>query len=236
MRSTIVLVHGAFAESATWRRVISELDGEHPVVAAANPLRGLAADAESVDDVVRSIDGPVVLVGHAYGGAVISNVSPESGNIAALVYVNGYAPQAGESCFALSTMFPGSRLGDAVREVRRRDGDADLTIAHEQFHEIFAADVPADEAAMMAVTQRPASRQALTEPSGDPLWTSVPSWFVYGTEDRIIPAAAHHFMAERAHTNGATRMHGASHAVAVSHPELAARVILEAASMVGTAV
>ena len=136
MRSTIVLVHGAFAESASWDRVIPELQqAGHPVVAAANPLRGLASDAASVSDVVGSIDGPVVLVGHSYGGAVISNVDPDAGDIIALVYVNGFAPDAGENCFTLSTMFPGSTLGDALQAVQRRDGLTDLSIVRERFHE-----------------------------------------------------------------------------------------------------
>src|SRR5689334_1570812 len=111
MRPTIVLVHGAFAESASWNGVIYPLlHAHHRVIAAANPLRGLAADAAAITDVVREIDGPVVLVGHSYGGAVITNVDPDAGEIAGLVYVGGFAPGPGETCFGLSTMFPGSTL------------------------------------------------------------------------------------------------------------------------------
>ena len=233
MRSTIVLVHGAFAESASWDRVIPELRAAgHDVVAAANPLRGLASDAASVSDVVRSIDGPVVLVGHSYGGAVITNVDPDAGEITALVYVCGFAPDAGETCFALSTMFPGSTLGDALQAVKRHDGLTDLTIVPERFHEQFAADVPAEQAALMAATQRPVTQEALTEPSGErPLWKGLPSWFVYGEEDRNIPAAVQHFMAERAHAHGAMALRGASHAAAVSRPEPTVQTILEAAAL-----
>ena len=112
MKPTIVLVHGAFAESASWDAVIDSLaDAGLPVIAAANPLRGLAADAASVGDLVRTIDGPVVLVAHSYGGAVISNVPADAGEITGLVYVNGFAPDPGESCFSLAGRFPGSKLG-----------------------------------------------------------------------------------------------------------------------------
>jgi pimeloyl-ACP methyl ester carboxylesterase len=238
MRSTIVLVHGAFADSGSWSSVIAELlETQHPVIAAANPLRGLASDAASVGDLIGSIDGPVVLVGHSYGGAVISNVSPDAGEIVGLVYVNGFAPQAGESCLELSRTLPGSALGDAIHALQRHDGLTDLRIDPKRFHDVFAADVPTEQAALMAATQRPATEEALTEESGDhPLWKTLPSWFVYGAEDQVIPAALHHFMAERARAHGAVRLDGASHAVAVSRPDATARTILEAAAWVGTAV
>src|SRR3954449_13548349 len=143
MRPTIVLVHGAFAESASWDGVVDRLLAEGlPVVAAANPLRGLAADAQSVSDLVGTIDGPVVLVAHSYGGAVISNVDPDAGEIAGLVYVNGFAPDAGENCFQLAAMFPGSTLGEAtVQPVPRSDGTTDFYVARDPFHDIFCADV-----------------------------------------------------------------------------------------------
>src|SRR3954449_2047533 len=144
MRPTIVLVHGAFAESASWDRVIDPLAAEgHRVIAAANPLRSLAGDAAAVSDLVRTIEGPVVLVGHSYGGAVISNVDPDAGDIAGVVYVNGFAPDAGESCFQLAAMFPGSMLGQALQPVPRSDGTTDLYIKPSRFHGQFAADVPA---------------------------------------------------------------------------------------------
>ena len=169
MQPTIVLVHGAFAESASWDRVIDPLAAEgHRVVAAANPLRGLASDAAAVSDLVRTIEGPVVLVAHSYGGAVISNVDADAGDIAGLVYVNGFAPEPGENCFQLAGMFPGSMLGEAtVRPVSRSDGTTDLYIAPDGFHDIFCQDVPAPQAALMAATQRPATQEALVEPSGE---------------------------------------------------------------------
>ena len=181
---------------------------------------------------VGSIDGPVVLVAHSYGGAVISNVDPDAGDIVALVYVNGFAPDAGEDCFTLSTMFPGSVLGDALQAVQRHDGLTDLSIRQERFHEVFAPDVDAEQAALMAATQRPATQEALTEPSGErPLWKGLPSWFVYGEEDRVIPAALHHFMAERARAHGTMALRGASHAVASSRPDATVQTILEASAL-----
>jgi pimeloyl-ACP methyl ester carboxylesterase len=237
MPPTIVLVHGAFAESASWDRVIHHLlEAGHDVIAAANPLRGLAADAAAVSDVVRTVDGPVLLVGHSYGGAVISNVAADAGEIAGLVYVCGFAPDVGESANALAQRFPGSTLGDALQPVPRSDGTTDLYIAPERFHEQFCADVPAAEAARMAVTQRPATLEALQEPTGErPLWKELPSWFLIGAEDRNIPAALQRFMADRAGARRTVELPGASHAAAVSQPDATARLILEAAAPVGAA-
>jgi pimeloyl-ACP methyl ester carboxylesterase len=232
MQPTIVLVHGAFAESASWDGVVDELlkDG-YPVIAAANPLRGLAADAAAISDLVATIDGPVVLVGHSYGGCVISNVSAV-GDVIGLVYVAGFAPAPGESAFTLSGQFPGSTLGDALAMTRRADGTTDLTITRERFHTQFCADVPAEQAARMAVTQRPVTQEALLEPSGEqPLWKTCPSWFVFGEEDRNIPAAAQRYMAERARAHRIVEIPGASHAISVAHPLATARMIREAAAL-----
>jgi pimeloyl-ACP methyl ester carboxylesterase len=234
MSCTIVLVHGAFAESASWDRVIDPLVAEgHRVVTAANPLRGLAADAAAVSDLVRTIEGPVVLVAHSYGGAVISNVDSDAGDIAGLVYVNGFAPEPGENCFQLAAMFPGSMLGEeTARPVPRSDGTTDLYIAADSFHDIFCQDVPASQAALMAATQRPATQEALVEPSGErPLWKDVPSWFLIGEEDRIIPAALQRYMAERASAQRTVAVEGASHAILVSRPDATVHPILEAASL-----
>jgi pimeloyl-ACP methyl ester carboxylesterase len=233
MPPTIVLVHGAFAESSSWDAVIDPLlDAGHPVIAAANPLRGLAADAAAVADVVRAIDGPVVLAAHSYGGAVISNVPADAGEIVGLVYACGFAPEPGESAFSLASMFPGSTLGDALRPVPRSDGTTDLYITTERFHDQFCADVPAPQAARMAATQRPVTQEALTEASGErPLWREVPSWFVIAEDDRNIPAALQHFMAERAGARRTIEIPGASHAISVSHPDATAHQILEAAAL-----
>jgi pimeloyl-ACP methyl ester carboxylesterase len=234
VRSTIVLVHGAFAESASWDGVIEPLvaDG-HRVIAAPNPLRGLAADAASVSDLVRTIEGPVVLVAHSYGGAVISNVDPDAGEIAGLVYVNGFAPAPGENCFGLAGMYPGSMLGEeTVRPVPRSDGTTDLYIAPDSFHDVFCQDVPAPQAALMATTQRPATQEALVEPSGDhPLWKDVPSWFLIGEQDRVIPPDLQRQMADRARAQRTVAVEGASHAIAVSRPDATVHPILEAAAL-----
>jgi pimeloyl-ACP methyl ester carboxylesterase len=234
MRPTIVLVHGAFAESASWDGVVDRLvTSGHDVVAAPNPLRGPAADARSVSDLVRSIEGPVVLVAHSYGGAVITNVDRDAGDIVGLVYVNGFAPDAGEHCFQLAGMFPGSMVGEStVRAVPLSDGTTDFYIAPDSYHEVFCADVPAPQAERMAVTQRPATQEALTEPSGDdPLWKHVPSWFLIGEEDRVVPAALQRYMAERARAQRTVAIEGASHAISVSRPDATVHPILEAAAM-----
>jgi len=233
MPPTIVLIHGAFADSASWDHVIDRLPAEQRVVAAANPLRSLAADAESVSDLVRTIDGPVLLVAHSYGGAVMSNVAADAGEITGLVYVNGFAPDAGEHCFQLAAMYPGSMVGEeTVRPVPRSDGTTDFYIARESFHDVFCADVAESQARKMAITQRPATQEALTEPSGDhPLWRDVPSRFVIGEEDHIIPAALQHFMADRAHAHRKLQIPGGSHAITVSHPGAVADQIMEAAAV-----
>jgi pimeloyl-ACP methyl ester carboxylesterase len=232
MKPTIVLVHGAFAESASWNGVIAALTsaGCSPI-AAANPLRDLAGDAASVGDIVRSIQGPVLLVAHSYGGAVISNVPQDAGEITGLVYVNGFAPDPGESCFSLAGLFPGSMLGkDTLRPVSRSDGTTDLYIVQDRFHELFGADVPAEEAARMAVTQRPATQEALFAPSGErPLWRELPSWFVVGERDLIIPAELQRFMAERAGARRVLEIPGASHALSVSQPQATVDLILAGA-------
>jgi len=232
MFPTIVLIHGAFAESASWDGVIDPLrSAGHPVIAAANPLRGLVADAGSVSDVVAGIEGPVVLAAHSYGGAVMSNVDPACGDIVGLVYVNAFAPDAGETCFALAGKYPGSMLGETtLRPVPRRDGTTDLYIVADRFGELFCADVPAPRASRLAVTQRPATQEALVEPSGArPLWNQVPSCFVIGDGDRIIPPAVQHYMAQRAGSRRTIEIPGASHGTTVSQPHAVAELILHAA-------
>ena len=230
-RLTIVLVHGAYAESASWDGVIEPLQAAgHRVLAWANPLRGVATDAAALTDRVKAIDGPVVLAGHSYGGAVITNLAPEIADIVALVYVAGFALEPGESCGDASALVPGSTLADVLERVPLADGGVDTYIAQSKYRRQFAADVPEAQAARMAVGQRPVTEGALFEPSGgQPLWRARPSWFLFGELDHNIPVGAHRIMAERARAARAVEIPGASHAVGVSRSAETAELILEAA-------
>ncbi len=229
MQTTIILVHGAFAESSSWHGVAAKLPTEHRVVAYANPLRGIASDATGLTALVRSIDGPVVLAGHSYGGAVMTNVPADAGNIVGLVYVAAFALEAGESPGAAASLVPGGTLGDTLQPVPLADGGTDLYIVQGKYHAQFCADLPEDEARLLAITQRPITEAALSEASGDePLWRSVPSWFVFGDQDLNIPVGAHRIMAERAGSRRTVEIDGASHVVGVSHPDETAELIAEA--------
>ncbi|MEV0546400.1 alpha/beta hydrolase [Nocardia salmonicida] len=226
---TIVLVHGAFAESSSWNGVIDQLDQQGLTsIAVGNPLRSVSGDADTVRSVVASIDGPVVLVGHSYGGQVISQVHDPK--VKGLVYVAAFAPEEGETIGELSAKFPGSTLGDTLNKVALPDGSTDLYIQPAKFRQQFAADVPVAQATLDAVTQRPLNDRALNGKSGAPNWKSVPSWFVFPDADFNIPVAAHRFMAERAGSRATVEIKGASHALTVSQPAAVAKVIMEAAT------
>ncbi|WP_265523200.1 alpha/beta fold hydrolase [Oerskovia flava] len=229
--TTVVLVHGAFAENSSWNGVIERLaqDGVR-AVAASNPLRSVASDGEYVADVVRGVDGPVVLVGHSYGGFVTTQAASAVSNVEALVYVGAFAPDTGESTAQLTGLYPGSTLGESVTGTPLTSGETDLTIRPELFHRQFCADVDDATATLMGLTQRAISDRALNEALAAPTpgWRSIPSWFVYGSADKNIPEAALAFFAERAGSRGTTRVEDASHAVAVSQPEVVARTILAA--------
>ena len=231
-KPTIVLVHGAFAESSSWSGVVDELTKRgYPVVAAANPLRGVASDGAYVASLSRSIKGPVVLVGHSYGGAVISAAANGAGNVKALVFVAAFAPDAGESCLDLTAKFPGSTLPPTLAPgVALVEGGEDLYIQQDKFPQQFAADVPVAQSRAMAATQRPIKAAALAESAGAPAWKAIPSWAIYGTGDLNIPPAAMGFMAERAAAKKTVVVKGASHVVMVSHPQEVASLIQLAAS------
>lgn len=233
MKATIVLVHGAFAESSSWHSVIRRLHAaEYRAVAVGNPLRSLAGDAAVVSRVLATIDGPVVLVGHSYGGAVISTAANGHDHVKALVFVAGFAPERGESIGELSGKFPGSTLGETLHEVALADGSADLYIRPDRYHQQFIADVPAEQAALDAATQRPLNTTALNDGSGEPAWKTIPSWFVYPELDNNIPLEAHRFMAERAGARVGIELAGASHAIPASQPDAVADLILKAAASV----
>ncbi|MGL3821200.1 alpha/beta fold hydrolase [Sphingopyxis sp. R3-92] len=231
-KPTIVLVHGAFADSSSWNRVIPILQqGGYTVVAAPNPLRGVRADADVVADVVKGIEGPVVLVGHSYGGSVISEAAEGLTNVKGLVYVAAFAPDTGETALRLTGQFPGSTLGPALAPpVKLTSGGNDLYILQARFHDQFAADVPAPEARLMAAGQRPVAEAALSEASTAPAWKHLPSWFIYGDGDKNIPPVAMGFMAERAKSRQTVVVKGASHVVMVSHAPEVARLIERAAT------
>jgi len=234
-KPTIVLVHGAFAESSSWNGVIRKLAQEGlTVVGAANPLRSLSGDAAYVRDVVASIGGPVVLVGHSYGGMVITEAAADNASVVGLVYVAAFVPNQGQSALELSGSEPGSSLGDALSAYPVATGGNDLVIRRELFHHQFAADVSEAEAALMAATQRPVTDVALSEglAAATPGWSNIPSWFVFGDADLNIPVAVHRAGAERASSRGTTEIAGASHAVGVSQPDAVAATILEAVNAV----
>lgn len=230
-KPTIILVHGAFADASSWNGVITQLQQEgYRTLAVANPLRSVSNDARLVSDVVASIEGPVILVGHSYGGQVISNVTAGNANIKSLVYVAAFAPDEGEAAGDLAGMFPGGTLGEALAPpVSLADGGVDLYIDQAKFHDQFAHDVSPGLTALMAAGQRPITEAALTEKSGEPAWKTLPSYFVYGDGDKNIPAEALAFMAERAGSKHTVVIEGASHVVMVSQPQAVADLIHEAA-------
>ncbi|MGV9350557.1 alpha/beta fold hydrolase [Streptomyces spiralis] len=226
-KTTVVLVHGAFADASSWNRVIEQLQHEgFPVMAPANPLRGLAFDADYLSDFLDSVDGPIVLVGHSYGGAVISQAAADNPKVKALVYIAAFTPEAGESALELSGKFPGSTLGPNLASVSTGT-ETDLYIKADKFHDQFAADVPTPVTDLMAATQRPITASALEEKATTAAWKTIPSWSLIATEDYNIPPAAQRFMAERAQAH--TTEVRASHAVAVSQPAAVAHIIEQAA-------
>jgi pimeloyl-ACP methyl ester carboxylesterase len=236
VRPTIVLEHGAFADAASWDGVVARLQrAGYPVVSAANPLRGPATDAAYLRSVLGHIDGPVVLVGHSYGGTVISQAAAGlEDKVKALVYIAAFLPDTGESSIGLTNKFPGSTLGQAVESVNyslpEGGQGADVYIQQEKFRSQFAADVPKDKAGLMAAGQRPIAAAALEEKSTRAAWKTIPSWSLVTTEDRNIPVAAQRFMSARAKARTTTI--DASHAVSVSRPEAVTRVVEQAARTV----
>ncbi|MFI9210088.1 alpha/beta fold hydrolase [Streptomyces sp. NPDC053253] len=231
-KPTIVLVHGAFADASSWSGTIKRLRrAGYPVVAAANPLRGLADDTAYLRGVLAGVDGPVVLVGHSYGGAVISGAAVGDSRVKALVYIAAFTPDKGESAAQLAAKFPGSTLGETVNPqpypLPGGGTGTELVIDQAKYHRQFAADVPAADAAVMAATQRPVSTLALDEQAGEAAWKTIPSWALIATADKNIPPAAERWMARRAGSR--TTEVDASHAVAVSRPAVVTDVILAAA-------
>jgi len=224
---TIVLVHGAFADASTWRRVYDHLarDG-HTVLAPPNPLRGIPYDASYTESLIDQLEGPVVLVGHSYGGAVIT-VAGSSDKVAGLVYVAGLAPDDGESVNDLQGRFPSLAMGPLVQPVELADGSVEISIDPARFPDVFGADLPADDAAFRAISQRPVAAAAFDDPATAAAWREKPSWAVFGTGDRPVAPELQRFSYNRAGSK-VTEVDGASHLVMLSQPEIVAGVIREA--------
>ncbi|MFI5708740.1 alpha/beta fold hydrolase [Kribbella sp. NPDC051620] len=227
-KPTVVLVHGAFADASGWNDVARNLQRKgYPVLAPANPLRGVDSDSAYLRSVLATVSGPIVLVGHSYGGFVLTNAATGNPNVKALVYIAAFAPDAADTVGGLSTQFPGSRLGPAALDLRPYPGGVDGYIKPSLFREVFAADVSASTAAAMASTQRPADLNTLGQPSGVPAWKTIPSWTLVARNDQVIPAAAQRFMAQRA---GAHQVEvNASHVAMISKPGPTTDLILKAA-------
>jgi pimeloyl-ACP methyl ester carboxylesterase len=232
-KPTIVLVHGAWADASGFAAEIRALqDRGFRAIGFANPLRGLADDARYLADFLRSLAGPLVLVGHSYGGAVISAAATGNEQVKTLAFFSGWMPDEGESIAQVFETSEGSLVGPALRPVPftgqdGSEGGQDLYLDPEQFHAVFADDVDRGTSDVMAATQRPWSGAGFYEPSGPPAWKTLPCWYLLCTEDKAIPPATQRFMAERA--NARIQEVPASHVSMVSQPEAATQLILRAA-------
>src|SRR5271167_1743682 len=232
---TVVIVHGAFADASGFGGVIRELQtAGHSVVAPPNPLRSLAFDAAAIAALVAAIDGPVVLVGHSYGGAVITQVSADLENVAGLVYLAAFGLDAGESCASVQQPFPPSLLASTSYPTTFDAAGApqgpDLYINRERFRETFCADAPVDTAEVMFVTQRALSLAALTENATAAGWKTKPSWYLVSEDDNAIPPDAERFMAER--MGATTKSLAGSHTVFIAQPVTVADFIADALHVV----
>jgi pimeloyl-ACP methyl ester carboxylesterase len=225
---TTVLVHGAFADASGFRGLYDELRGNDiSVVAPPNPLRGMTGgDGEYLKAVTDEIDGPVLLVGHSYGGSVIT-AAGTADNVVGLVYISGFAPDEGETLTDLQSKFPAPGAARYFEQHDLPEGGSELTLAPEGFHESFCADVPADDAAFYGISQRPLAGVALTEAGPTPAWRSRPSWAVLPTADRCIDPGVHRFSYDRMGAT-VTEIDGASHAAMISHPQEVAQVVMTA--------
>ncbi|MFH8470852.1 alpha/beta fold hydrolase [Streptomyces sp. NPDC017991] len=209
-KPTVVLVHGAFADSSSWTSVITRLrhDG-YPVVAPANPLRGAASDADFLECYLKSVKGPVVLAGHSYGGSVISAAAVGNPEVKALVYIAAFVPDKDETLAELGDRFPGATLPQALDPVPYPlpggGTGTDLYVQKDKFHDAFAADVPRSVTDLMAITQRPLAASVFDEKSTKTAWKTIPSWDLVTTQDHAIAPAEQRFMATRAHAHTIAR-------------------------------
>ncbi|WP_326568903.1 alpha/beta hydrolase [Amycolatopsis rhabdoformis] len=228
-KPTVVLVHGAWADGSSWSDVVTRLQRDgYTVAVPPNPLRGVASDSAYLANYLKTITGPIVLVGHSYGGFVITNAATGNKNVQALVYVDAYIPAKGDTLNTLTAQYPGSKVAPAALNfVPQSATDIDVYVKPAQFRDILANDLPNWEATELAATQRPLAASALDEPSGTPAWTTIPSWDVIGLADHALPAAAQQFMATRAGST-VTKVN-ASHLSMLSHPSTVEHVIEDAA-------
>ncbi|MFI9406802.1 alpha/beta fold hydrolase [Nocardia sp. NPDC052316] len=230
----VLLVHGAFADGSSWSKVAAQLQRDgYQVTTAAVPLRGLTYDAAYIRSVLDGLPGKTILVGHSYGGAVITNAATGSAKAAGLVYVAAFAPDQGEPVGALDAKFGGPATKIGVPHDFPLPGGGvgqELTVAPDKFHDNFAQDLPANEAAVLAAAQRPIAVTSFMEPSGAPAWKSLPSWALVAKDDRMIPADGQREMAKR--MNATTVEQAGSHAVALSQPATVTELIETAAGTV----
>jgi pimeloyl-ACP methyl ester carboxylesterase len=232
---TVILVHGAFADASGYAGIIRILQSRGiEVRAPMNPLRGLASDAEAISRYTTAVEGPVLLVGHSYGGAVISQAAPNVHDLTGLVFLSAFAPDVGESCASVQEPFPPSLLATTnvptPYDAPGAAGGPDLFIKISEFHQTFCEDLPADIAAVMAVSQRPLSAAALTEPASIAGWKDVPTWYMVSEHDKAIPTECERFMAQR--MNASTEAVAGSHAAFIAMPSVAADLILKALASV----
>jgi pimeloyl-ACP methyl ester carboxylesterase len=231
-RPTVALVHGAFADSSGWNDVVGQLQAAGIAVQAiSNPLRGIAADTAYVASAIRQIPGPVLAVGHSYGGAIITNAAPQAGNVVGLVYVAAFAPDEGEALSDIEAGSTDSVLNTALLQLQYPAGQGtetavELAIDPAKFHQAFAADLPENTAAVMAATQRPVAAAAFAEPNGTPGWKNLPSWAVVATGDKAAGSDVVRAMAKRAGA-AITEVEG-SHVIMISQPRAVTDVIRQA--------
>ena len=234
--ATVVLVHGAFADASSWNGVIERLRARGvKVTAPANPLRGIAIDSAYTASVFEQTPGPVLAVGHSYGGAVITNAATQANNVVGLVYVAAFAPEEGEALGDAEADSKDSVLSSALVPLHYptahgSDPGVEFAIDSARFRDAFAADLPPEQTALMAATQRPVAELAFSEPSGPPAWKRLPSWTVVATGDRAAGADVIRSMARRAGAT-ITEVEG-SHVIMISQPQAVTDVILDALATV----
>ncbi|OKI47499.1 alpha/beta fold hydrolase [Micromonospora sp. CB01531] len=233
-KPTVVLVHGGFADATiSWTDVTDRLQKRgYPVIAPANPLRSLGTDSAYIASVLRSINGPIILVGHSYGGAVITNAAAGNPNVKALVYVAAFVPDTGEALGELIDKYPGSEIQAALNPVPYPNPDGttgtDLYLQADKLRQVFAADLPTSTTKVMAVTQRPFNAACFTDHTQAAAWHTIPSWGLIATQDKAIPPALQRYEYQRAGSR--TVQVAASHVAMISHPDVVTDLIMSAAN------